>query len=112
VADDQIGSMVSPCSPRIIARTWVGGRFKELEISEQKREVSRTVPSPSTWEAGKPGLLDSKLGPMSTGLETTYDDRFFHPRTLEALENSEKERDVAVDEVEAGLVRFAAEPGG
>ena len=46
VAEDQTGSMESPCSPRIKALTWLGASFNSSAIKELKREVSSIVPSP------------------------------------------------------------------
>ncbi len=47
-AADQIGTMLSPCSPRISAVTWVGGSFKASAIRLRNRVVSSAVPSPMT----------------------------------------------------------------
>ena len=53
-AVDQRGTMLSPCSPRMVAVTWVAGRFRASAIRERKRLVSSRVPRPMTWLAGRP----------------------------------------------------------
>ena len=43
---DQIGSIESPCSPRMSAFTCVGANFNSSAMNELKRDVSSIVPSP------------------------------------------------------------------
>ena len=83
VADDQTGSMLSPCSPRIMARTWVAGSFSSAAMSEQKRELSSMVPRPMTCCQGRPSFSEASWVRMSTGLETTKIMAvFFNPACL------------------------------
>ena len=62
---------------------------------------------------GKAGFLHCELGEDVHGVRDHKNDRvFFHPGGLEAFEDAEEEGHIPVDEIEAGLVGFAAESGG
>jgi len=50
---EQIGTMLSPCSPRTSADICVGGISRCWAIRLRKRMVSSCVPSPITWSAGR-----------------------------------------------------------
>ena len=56
-AADQIGTMLSPCSPRIVAVTWVGGSLSDSAIRLRNRAESSSVPSPITWVEGRPSWI-------------------------------------------------------
>jgi hypothetical protein len=87
--------MLSPCSPRIIARTCVAGSLSVDAMREQKREVSSAV------REDVHGIRDHH-----------HDGLLLQPGLLEAPQNAEEEGDIAVDEIEAGLVGLAAQAGG
>jgi hypothetical protein len=53
----QTATSLSPCSPTIIAWTLRGSIPVSFATAVLRREVSRTVPLPRTWEAGKPSFL-------------------------------------------------------
>ena len=55
-AADQIGTMLSPCSPRIMAVTWVAGSFRASAIRLRNRAVSSCVPRPMTCVGGQAEL--------------------------------------------------------
>ena len=61
-AVDQIGTMLSPCSPRIRAVTWVGGSWSFSAIRLRNRAVSSCVPRPITWLAGRSSWRDGQVG--------------------------------------------------
>ena len=71
VALDHIGTMLSPCSPKIIPRVCVGAVPSCSAINEQNRIVSNCVPSPNTCVAGSPSFLAATKVKISTGLDTT-----------------------------------------
>ena len=71
LALDQIGTMLSPCSPRMSAETCRGGAFNFAAIRLRKRSVSNCVPRPMICDVGKSSRLAAKYVSTSTGLETT-----------------------------------------
>jgi len=55
VAEDQIGTIESPCSPSTSAFTCVGANFSSSAMSEPRRAVSIIVPRPITCFQGSRG---------------------------------------------------------
>ena len=112
-AVDQIGTMLSPCSPRIKAVTCVGGRSIPSAIRLRNRAVSSTVPSPMTWLDGRSSCRAARYVSTSTGLETTRTIASrFEPGRGDLAEDVQEQLDIAVDQVEAALVGLAPQAGG
>ena len=61
-AVDQIGTMLSPCSPRISAVTCVGGSSSSSAIRLRNRAVSSCVPRPITWRRRQVELANGQIG--------------------------------------------------
>ena len=111
-AVDQIGTMLSPCSPRIRAETCVGGSSSVSAIRLRNRAVSSWVPRPITWPGGRSSCVTARYVRTSTGLETTSTmASCLMPGRSGLAENAEEQLDVAVDQVKPALVRLAAQAG-
>ena len=113
MALDQIGTMLSPCSPRIRAVTCVGAALQLLgdQAAEADRvELRAEADAPAL--GGRSSRSAARYVSTSTGFETTSTIGVLLDAGLADLgEDAEEQVDVAVDQVEPAFVRLAAQAG-
>ena len=113
VALDQIGTMLSPCSPRISALIWLGGKagFQRdqraeaggVELRAQADRFGRVVLE----------IIDRQPGEDVHRIGHDEDDRIFlQARGLERIQNLLEERDIAIDQIEPAFVGLSPQAGG
>ena len=110
VALDQMGTMLSPCSPRISACTWVGGRLQPP--GEVAAEAGRVQLRAQTDDP-LPGQAAALHGKIRQHIDGVADDDqvgiVLEPGRLDLVEQRQEQVDVAVDQVEPALVGLAAQ---
>ncbi len=113
VALDQIGTMLSPCSPRMRALTCVAGTCRRLARLLRKRVVSSTRAQADDALPRQARALHREIGQH---IDRIADDDqvgvFLEPGRFHLVEQAEEQIDVAIDEIEPALVGLAAQPGG
>ena len=111
-AADQIGTMLSPCSPRIRAVTCVGGSSSFSAIRLRNRAVSSWVPRPITCVGGQVELANGQIGQDIDRIGDDQHDRVaLEAGRADLAEDAQEELDVAIDQVEPALVGLAAQAG-
>ena len=112
VALDQIGTMLSPCSPRISAETCVGGAANC--VGDQAAETDGIELRPQADD-----LRRRQVEPIGRQIRQNIDRVRDHKHDRVAaitgaanlVENAAEQIDVAVDQVQPAFVRFAAQAG-
>ena len=105
--------MLSPCSPRIVAVTCVGGSFSASAIRLRNRAESSCVPRPITCVGGQAELRRRQVRQDVDGVRDDQHDRLpLQTRRLDLAEDVQEQLDVAVDQVEPALVGLAPQAGG
>ena len=114
VALDQIGTMLSPCSPRIRAETCVGGALELLgdQAAEADRvELRAQADAPATAAASAarpPGRSARRPGSRRPARSRPC----LMPDLADLGQDAQEQIDVAIDQVEPALVGLAAQAGG
>ena len=103
---DQIGTMLSPCSPRISALIWLGGNPVSSAMSEnEKRGGVELCAQADRFGRVVLQVIDRQAGEDIHRVGDDEDDCILlQSRGLEGVKNLLEEADVAIDQIQPALV--------